>query len=215
LLQNAIDECVRDEDYLNARHNYLARNKLSRELDTLYKLRDPLHFEKEQALRILDMYKSSPFLMDTDDGGFYQQYLQKSIKEQRALLHKLNQQKYEYYDGQEIDNALFDLYDGKTSGFKLYLNQQQKIYFEFRRNTRRNLLISIDMETVIEKISAFNDPLLFFKVEGFKVDEVSNKLYYLYVEPFKDAIAIKALLARLIYKLFNNLVENPFIEVLI
>ncbi|NCD70175.1 hypothetical protein [Mucilaginibacter agri] len=214
LIQKSIDDCVKDEDYLNAHHNYQARNKLNRELETLYKLRDPLYFEKEHILRILDMYKYSSLRMGRFDDRFLSENRQKSIRDEEEKLNRLNQQKYTYYDGQEIDNALFDLYKGKLAGFKLYINQQENIYFEFSLNNHQNLLISIDASVEAQQYMAAKSPLLFFKTKGFKINEVNNKLNYLYDKPFKDATTIKELLAQIIFKLYNASIQAPFIELI-
>jgi len=111
-----------------------------------------------------------------------------------------------FFDGQEIDDALFDLYEEKCKGFKLIIHDCAEITFNLKNGT---LIIAI---SVLSDYSYLDDPDFIidnrfsnpFIGLGFKFDVDKKQFIYNYkTDKFKEASPIKIILARLLFDVLN------------
>lgn len=211
-LEDSIKDNIEELDYLNAHSNSLALFNVNQKLSVLYKMKDPFYDEKVQLERMIKIQER--FNNDETINAYYKEIIDKDKSE----LQKLMDQKSEpLFDDQKIDDALFGLWAGIYRGFVLYLNRKDNLSITFESTDDELLDISISVKSALNVDYFFGDddeednPLNKFKGLGFKLNNAGNKLIYKYdMRNFRDAIAIKVLLSRVIYDVFTYAgLDNP------
>jgi hypothetical protein len=218
--KQSLEDCIKDNteeyEYLHAHYHSQALFAINHQLQVLYKLRDPFYDEKVQLERMIGLYEK----WDKIEGlPNLDSYYEKEIKDNKNKLEELNKQKNKpLYDDQKIDDALFVLLKGDNQGFILFLNKKDNLSFTFELSAGNMLDISISVKSVLNVEYFFDDddddevrPIKKFKGMGFAVNETRNKLIYKYdMKKFKEAGAIKKLLAHIIYDVFRYAdLDNP------
>ncbi len=198
-----LQECLLIQDYLGAHDYSRSLNLIKNELQMLHNLKDPLYDEKQ---RLKNWDKNLDYL--TTKFNRTKEYWQKSLEGQRLELEQLIEKEEAQkivYDSQEIDDTLFDLYERKIKGFKLYLNEEDNFYFDFRLSATNILEILVEATTVISsKYSFYRDNLNKYKKLGFQFNKEETLLTFEYnMNSFKGAVDIKTLLARILFKTYS------------
>jgi hypothetical protein len=206
-----VEQCIKDNvdefEYLHAHIHGKALTKLNTQLKILKQLKDPLYNKKADLERQLELSK----YWNEDVGLGINMYYEKFIAEITEQLKKLAESdKMPKYDDQKLDDAIFNIRAGHNNGFILYLNVKNNLGFTFELTQPDVLSISIDVKSVLNVGYFFGDdgederPLKKFDGVGFRLNKSGNKLVYKYdMRHFKDAIAIKTLLSRVIYDIFT------------
>ncbi|WP_454801697.1 hypothetical protein [Mucilaginibacter phyllosphaerae] len=205
-----VEQCIKDNvdesEYMHAHIHTKALTQLNTQLLILQRLNDPLYNKKAELDMQLRMYKKFE-KNNSDIDGYYE----KMIAETTKKLNKLNDaDKMPKYDDQKLDDAIFSIRDGRNNGFILYLNVNDNLGFTFELPQPDVLTISIDVKSALNVEYFYGDdeenesPLNKFNGLEFKLNQTGNKLIYKYsMIHFKDAIAIKTLLSRIIYDIFT------------
>jgi hypothetical protein len=179
--------------------------RVNTQLQILKRLKDPFYNKKADLERLLEMYKR--FGNTGSDIDLYSEKMRIEIADELKKLNKSNSKPQ--YDDQKIDDAIFNIRAGHHNGFILYLNVKDNLGFTFELLQPDMLSISIDVKSALNVEYLFEDdedenPLNKFRGLGFGLNQTGNKLVYKYeMKHFKDAIAIKTLLSRVIYDIFT------------
>jgi hypothetical protein len=207
-IEGCIKNNIKEMEYLHAHHHSEALFRIDHKLHVLETSTDPFHDEKRRLELTVIMYER---LNRKHQRSNLASYYKKKLDEYKDRLQKLNQEsKKPIVDDQKIDDAIFALVDGTYSGFVLYLNAKNNLGITFELHMPLELIISVGVKEVfnIEYFLANDDPenimLNRFRSLGFALNGTGTKFNYYYdMATFKDAIAIKVLLARLIYDIFT------------
>jgi hypothetical protein len=159
--------------------------RVNTQLQILKRLKDPFYNKKADLERLLEMYKR--FGNTGSDIDLYSEKMRIEIADELKKLIRA----------------------GHHNGFILYLNVKDNLGFTFELLQPDMLSISIDVKSALNVEYLFEDdedenPLNKFRGLGFGLNQTGNKLVYKYeMKHFKDAIAIKTLLSRVIYDIFT------------
>lgn len=163
-------------------------------------LHDPHIREKEQLKRTIDFYVNRSGLEKAED---YRTHMLAQIDQK---LDQLNSYKAAYFnDGQEFDDAIFNLVENKISAFIFHLRKEENLYLKF----------SIKKDKIIIRLTPFFDisvkqyftksAIITLKQIGFKKNKSLTCYQIKYpLEGFKDAIAIKTIVSRVVYEALYN-----------
>ena len=205
-LESSIKAYLKELDYLYAHYQQEALWRVNATLDTLRYFKDPLYYEKQQLERLNELV----------GGRGYESYLKanygKRLIEKESRLNKKSGVYY-FNDDQVIDDALFNLYEGRCKQFKLCLRKPDNLYLYFELQEKQILTISIIAKTSLKMYGYDKDNYDEHNTEsqpyglrklGFKWDNDFNKIVYSFnMAGFKNAIEIKILLARIVYEVFS------------
>jgi len=205
-LESSIKTYLKEQDYLYAHYHQEALWRLNVTLGTLRYFKDPLYYEKQELKRITEWTKGRKIKSYVKSA-----YQERLIEKENSLNKKSGV--YYFNDDQIIDDALFNLHEGRCKQFRLCLSKPNALYLYFELQTRQILCISIMTKTILDMYGYDEDDYnkndnegQFFVLRnlGFKWSNDLNKIIYLFdMAEFKDAIAIKILLARIAYEVFN------------
>ena len=118
----------------------------------------------------------------------------------------LNDRKMDpFYDGQEFDDAVFDLVDGKIQSFIFYLKKNANLYLKFIcKKNNLVILITPDEEMGME-IHLPNKKKRLLKSIGFKRNKTKEYFHLkLPLKSFKDSQYSKTIASRIIYEVFSR-----------
>ena len=208
-LQHLIDECIQEMDFKFARYYSKGLRQVNKKLRTLKNFIDPFYDSKINLQSTKSLYEKR---IINEVFESMKNYYQREISEIDKRLDQLNQQKSkEILDGQEFDDAIFDLVEGRIRGFKFHLKKEENFYLEFRRIEKIFLSISFTPAGNVK------DDYLFWKWYlrplkrlGFTFNEENDCLEYIYdLKSFKNSIFLKTFVSRIIfdvyyYKDFDN-----------
>jgi hypothetical protein len=211
-LQALIDACVAEKDYeyaaLHQKGMYLVETQLNRAMQ----LKDPLHEEKLSIERQKEMYKK--LLADSSLQGVSDLYLERL----KTAMDKYDQFVIPpHYDAQEIDNALYDLMDGKINGFRFYLKKDDGVVVEFRRTGERVRMMVDPRPWLREDEYSYHHVAQSLAKAGLMADDLSGELYrYVDIRKSADVLTLKELLAHIVYNIFGVYAYNgtAFLEIL-
>ncbi|TSD62976.1 hypothetical protein FFF34_018665 [Inquilinus sp. KBS0705] len=206
-IEQYIKNNIAELEYLHAHIHAKALTKLNIQLQNLKQLKDPFYNKKTDLERQLEFYKK----WNEDFDSSVDMYFERQIAEITEQLKKLDElDNLPQYDDQKLDDAIFNIRAGHHNGFILYLNVKDNLGFTFELTQLDVLSISIDVKSVLNVEYFFEDddedegPINKFKGLEFILNPTGNKLIYKYdMKHFKDAIAIKILLSRIIYDVFT------------
>jgi hypothetical protein len=205
-LESSIKNYLKELDYLYAHYQQEALWRINATLGTLQYFKDPLYYEKQELKRIAEFTKGRK--LNSYLKSFYQEQL---IEKENNLNKKSGV--YYFNDDQIIDDALFNLYDGRCKQFRLCLSKPNALYLDFELQDKQILHISLITKTDLEMHGYDEDdfdeddnegqhPIL--QKLGFRYDNDLKKIVYSFnMTGFKDAIKIKILLARMAYEVYS------------
>jgi hypothetical protein len=197
-LESSIKNYLNEDDYLYAHYHQKALWRVNSELQLLHSFKGTLYEEKLYLERLIDMGKKF------EDESFLKSIYEKRIIEKRDEIQRLSEVNKNFNDSQEIDDALFNLYEGCLKKFRLHLiNRDEDFYLEFELISGNILCISVKIINILygdDPNDSEESQIHLFKGLGFKLNNESDMLIYEYdMTGFKDAITIKILLARIVY----------------
>jgi hypothetical protein len=212
-LERMMKEYIDEFEYLAAYHHSEALAFINHQLYFLYKFKGPLHEEKERLERMIKML---PKINDEKLAPYMRPHWEKGIEDQKNKVKLLSEQKSKWFnDNQEIDDALFDLYERKSKKIRLLLDSEDNFYLDFELMQNNILVISIELDAVLNSDNIFREDDTYdrpFKGLGFKLNDKGDKLLYQYdMTGFKEATPIKMLLSRIVYDVYTSSIEASLI----
>jgi hypothetical protein len=198
-LESSVKNYLNEDDYLYAHYHQKALWRVNSELQLLHSFKGTLYEEQQYLERLIDMVKK------IEEEDFIKSIYEKRIIEKRDEIQRLSEASRNFNDSQEIDDALFDLYEGRFKRFRLHLiNRDEDFYLEFELISGTILCISVKIINILygdDPDDSEESQIRLFEGLGFKLNDVSDMLIYKYdMNGFKDAITIKILLARIVYE---------------
>jgi hypothetical protein len=205
-LELSIKRNLAEYDYLYAHYQQEGLWRLNNHLDTLKRFKDPLFNKKHDIERWIAWMSH---FENSDLGSFHKD----DIAEKRHELEKLNRdQVYQYFnDSQVIDEALFDLYEGRIQRFRLCLSKEDVFYLDFEiyddfLEISHRPDSKFNSYEYIRDIDDEDDEKYLHPLEklGFSWNADGKQLIYRYdMRRFKEALPVKILLSRIAYEKFN------------
>ena len=198
-LESSIKNYLNEDDFLYDHYHQKALWRVNGELQLLHSFKGTLYEERLYLERLIDMVKKM------EDEGVIKSIYEKRIIEKRDEIQRLSEVNKSFNDSQEIDDALFNLYEGRFKRFRLHLiNRDEDFYLEFELISGNILCISVKIINILygdDTNDLEESQIHLFKGLGFKLNDKSDMLIYKYdMNGFKDAITIKILLARIVYE---------------
>jgi len=203
-LEHSIKDYINEFEYQFAFFHSEALSQVNSRIRVLNSFKGPLYDEKEKLERMISMM---PKIEDYDLEKFMRARWEERIKDQENKVDQIGKQKIPgFYDSQEIDDALFGVFEGKFKKFRLLLNKEDDFYLDFELKESKLLTISIELKSILNSDNIYSEDDLNdrpFKGLGFKLSEDGNCLVYQYnMAKFKDAGPIKMLLSRIVYDIY-------------
>lgn len=204
---NTLEQLVKEDlevmDYKAAHLHSKALAMTHRKLRVLNSLNDP-YYEKKWSL---EDQKKSYQKYTSDNNKFMNNYKEERLREINQKLEELNKKPKPFVeDSQYIDDAIYDLIEGKIRSFKLNLNKRHNFYLWF--SLAEGGIMKIDMTPVKHLKSnyfIYQDHINGLKAIGFKLDKEEEKLYYEYqVSQFVNSIELKTLLSSVLLDVFYS-----------
>ncbi|MBB6237719.1 hypothetical protein HDC90_002341 [Pedobacter sp. AK013] len=210
LIESLIESDKIDNDYKAIYLNSKILVNIQRQIRLIESLLDPHAQEKEQLKRTIDFYVNrGGFQKDND----YQKHILEQIDQK---LDQLNSYKPAYFDdGQEFDDAIFDLAEQRIKGFIFNLKKEEKLFLLFERNEKEILLSITNVKRLKKKYILDKTTRNALKFIGFKEEKHIDSFVFNYnLDHFKDAIFIKTIVSRVIFDAFHfqNLDNKTTIE---
>lgn len=198
-LESSMKNYLNEDDYLYAHYHQKALWRVNSELQLLHSFKGTLYEEKQHLERLIDKVKK------IEDEDFVKSIYEKRIIEIRDEIQRLSEASKNFNDSQEIDDALFNLYEGGLKRFRLHLaNRDGNFYLEFELISDTVLCISVKIINILygdDLDDSEESQIHLFEGLGFKLNNKNDMLIYKYdMNGFKDAITIKILLARIVYE---------------
>jgi hypothetical protein len=208
-LEKQKNDCLRESDYEGAHYFSPALQEINRQLNVLYNLDDPDYDEKSR----LERYKST---FDIPLEGFECEHLKgiyaprkKELEDQIQGLN--NRIKKQTLDGQEFDDAVYELIEKRITGFRLHLKRKENCYLDFMLNENNSILISSN------PLGDSEDDYLMTQLKekmpelGFAFNDRKNCMEYSYeLRTFKNSFDIKVLVSRIVFDVFYyKELDNP------
>lgn len=208
-LEKQKSDCLKESDYEAAHYFSVALQELGRQLNVLYNLDDSNYDQK----RRLERHKS---MFDIPVKEFDSEHLKEIFaprkKELEDQIRELNNRiKKQALDGQEFDDAVYDLIEKRISGFRFHLKKEENCYLDFILNENKNILISSNplgeseddylMTQLKEKLPAL----------GFTFNGQTDRMEFSYeLRAFKNSFDIKVLVSRIVFDvLYYKDLDNP------
>lgn len=198
LIESIIEEDRIDNDYKAIRINSKNLNRIQRRIALIKSLIDPYAQEKEQLKRTIDfLFKKS----ELEESNEYRTHMLAQIDQK---LDQLNSYKPGYFnDGQEFDDAIFDLVEQKIEGFIFNLKKENKLALLFKRMDEEILLSVTNIKKLKKQNILDKNSRTVLKLIGFKEEKHLDSLVFTYgLEHFKNAIFIKTIVSRVIFDAF-------------
>ena len=194
-LETLIKENLKEHEYLGVYYYGEELLRVNGQLHKLYCFKDPF-YEQNQQLERLMVFEIS------NEKSYLQSFWKERVKTEKERIEKLrNENRANFNDSQELDDALFSLYEERYSGLKLYFSHEENpFYIEFKVTKQKILHIIIEKNRIINYNDSETNRIRLFENLGFKLNYNNDLLIYEYnMAGFRDAILIKTLLARIIY----------------
>lgn len=185
---------IEEGDYLSAHYHSNGRRQINYKLQVFNTLQDPNHDQKQYLQKLLD--RSSEFYIGRGKG--IPEYIQDMVKQ----LAQLNQRdNLHCYDTQHIDDALFELSEGKLNSFKLILIKEQSLELNFTVSDKI-LQISFPPLAKIKEKYLLESKIPPLTSLGFKANESGQLAFRQNLTVFKDTLLLKQLLSRIVFDVF-------------
>lgn len=201
-IEISLADCVAEGDYEMAKYLSSELGRLDFKLGALYRqqgndnmLRYPLEFKKRRLRSMLREFQDNPsrqFYID-QIAGIDQKLSAISLHIKPAAM-----------SGQEFDDAVFDVVEGRKKGFRLHLKKEANLWIDFRSAGNTILLVTITpLRQIKEEDIQYLLPENAFSTLGFQHSSAADSWSYSYATAgFKSADAIKTLVARIIFDIF-------------
>jgi hypothetical protein len=198
LIESIIEEDRIDSDYKAIRLNSKNLNRIQRQIALIKSLIDPHTQEKERLKRTIDLFVKKSELEESNE------YRSQMLAQIDRKLDQLNSYKPSYFnDGQEFDDAIFDLVEQKIKGFIFNLKKENKLAILFKRTDKEILLSVTDIKKLKKQHILDKNAKAVLKSIGFKEEKHLDSLVFTYgLDNFKDAIFIKTIVSRVIFDAF-------------
>lgn len=209
ILEDQKSDCLRQMDYEGAHHFSVALGELNRQLRILYNLNDPYYDEKKTLERHKLLFDIKIPGIDSEQSKRAFAERRKQIDEQIAELNKkVPEQKP---DGQEFDDAIYDVIEKKINGFKLHLKKENNFYLEFSLKDVNTLSITTSPLDLSEDNYEMLELVQKLPTLEFIYKEETNTMECLYdLTNFKNSFQIKVLVSRIIFDfLYYKNIDNP------
>ncbi|OOQ61788.1 hypothetical protein [Mucilaginibacter pedocola] len=201
-LEQGIKEALAERDYEEVYYRGEALNSVEGQLHRMNSLKDPLYEKKMQISRLTESAEG----MGIDDRlkEYFMEAIMQTIANKERSLEELLERKAELIDTQELDDALFWLYEQKCRAFGFcFPHRDGSLCLLFELTAQKVLLISVD----VKDITSDYDPedleekqIHLFENLGFRYDHQKGSLVYKYdMNNFKGAWDIKIMLSRIVY----------------
>jgi len=211
LIESIIEEDRIDGDYKAIRLNSKNLNRIQRQIELIKSLIDPYTQEKERLKRTIDFFVKKSEREESDE------YRTQMLAQIDRKLDQLNSYKLAYFnDGQEFDDAIFDLVEQKNEGFIFNLKKENKLAILFKRTDKEILLSITNIKKLKKQHILDKNARAVLKSIGFKEEKHDDSLVFTYgLDNFKDAIFIKTIVSRVIFDAFHfqNLDNKTTIEI--
>lgn len=215
-LASSIKKYLLENDYLYAHYQQEELWRIDRQLSQLNYLRDPLYFKKQELERLKEVFNRF-----SDDDRLKFIYQRRITERENEIKISVLTGNY-FNDTQVLDDALFNLYNGKFREFKLCLNKASNLYVYFELKAECILSISMSSAMIMEMYGYdkenYDDEdnereLFILKKMGFKQMGESDRIVYLFnMNNFKDANAVKILLSHIIYDVFGLMQGSQYLQ---
>jgi hypothetical protein len=198
LIESIIEEDQIDGDYKAIRLNSKNLNRIQHQIALIKSLIDPYMQEKEGLKKTID------FLVEKSEFEESDEYRTHMLAQIDRKLDQLNSYKPGYFnDGQEFDDAIFDLVKQKIEGFIFNLKKENKLAILFKRTDKEILLSLTNIKRLKKQRILDKNARTVLKSIGFKEEKYDDSLVFTYgLDNFKDAIFIKTIVSRVIFDAF-------------
>jgi len=206
-------ECLQQWDYKGAHYFFIALQEVNHQLNTLYNLNDPDYDLK----RRLESQKSfyDPDIRETYNDNMKDYFANKRKELDEQIQNLNNRIKKQSLDGQEFDDAIYELIEKKISGFKFHLKKQDNLFLEFRLQHEKAMIISTTLDEQSEEGYLMSDIKQKLPALGFTFNEKNNSMECFYnLTFFKNSFEIKILVSRVIFDIlyYKSLDDPAYIE---
>ncbi|GAA4336028.1 hypothetical protein GCM10023149_44420 [Mucilaginibacter gynuensis] len=206
-LETQIKLAVAEGEYLSADYNATALREVNRMVGLLNEFKTPGYMELQELRYRLQNLEA----MSADKARFAPSFVIKHIESTEANIARTLAQikNTPLFDTQEVDDALFAIYEGKCVGFKLVIKKSVDMHFKFSLHHRHLLAISFQVTEEIDTYLMDNYAAQFTKV-GFIYGDNNLFTFYYNMANFKDATPIKTEIAKWLYDILYNVeFDNP------
>lgn len=214
-LKSSIKNYLIENDFLYAHYHQEELMRLESKLATLQYFKDPSYHKKQDLQRLKDGFEGF------DDDNRLRIIYQRRITEKENEIRKDQLSASYFNDAQIIDDALFDLYERRVEKFRLCLDKPSALYLYFELNVNNLLSISISSDAVLDMYGYDKEnydedeerELFILKKMGFEQSDGSDWIvYHIDMNDFKDATAIKSILARIAFDVFSLTQGSQYLQ---
>lgn len=198
-LEELLAECLQFSDYKYASQFQRGLGIVNNKLNILKYFEDLNYLKKKKFSDQIEHYHKIKLI-----NPLISAYIDERIKRDEKNLDALNTIKIqEFYDGQEFDDAIFDLVEKRIKGFNFRLKKSANLYLNF---SIKNNYLRVKLTPFLELHDYFRigkSEVINLKQIGFRKNKSKKYLRYKYpLMQFKDSIFIKTIISRVIYEVF-------------
>ena len=202
-LEQLIQACVMDQEYLMAHYHFQALRQLNFKLQTLQNIDDKL-YDRKETKRNWIAYMEKVLADETSD--FAKLYYSSELEKAKAELARLNQIPTESTPSDKLpllDQVLEKVMRKKVKNVKLMLSKTNNLFLSFNYS---NKILNVALPGVKkhQKKWIINDKeIASFKNLGFRFDEGERKLM-LAIEGDKEDVLfnVKLVLSKIVFEIF-------------
>lgn len=200
LIESLIKEDQIDHDYKAVYLNSKILNRIKQQIRIIELFVDP-HLQQKEHLK-----RRSDFFAEMSKHGLAKDYYVLQIEQINQKLEQLNSFTPGYFnDGQEFDDAIFDLIENKISAFIFNLRKEENLYLRFSIKKGKIIIRLTPFADILVNNYFIKSTITVLKQIGFKKNKSRTCFQIKYpLDNFKDAIPIKTIVSRVIYEAFYN-----------
>jgi exonuclease VII small subunit len=191
-LEASIKEALEEAEYLLADKLQKGLFRVRKTLESLQQFKDPYWREKGRLERWIGLMERRPGIPG---------YFNADLSDLKARLNSLMDQPAIVTPNEnELTDALYDLFEGKNTGFRLHLLKEFDFFIEFRLPDAAELLITFQRKLTYP--GSYDPPLNWKAMPrlGFRPDGEENMKCRRPLTGQGDVAAVKLLLAQLLYE---------------
>jgi hypothetical protein len=205
-LESLVQEAAKEWEFLSAHAHAEAIRKINRQLYNLESLSKPFH--EEIMMLNYDKRQIKEKIRYTQDDAEKDVLLEKLFVADQAVK-SFERNARNACDAQDVDDAIFDLVEGRIKSFRINLNKDGTLFTEFLRKGSSSLCLRLyGLTSLADDTSEESESL---KTMGFEILEGSQFIEYTFpVSRFRDAILIKQFLAKVLFDIIGYYqIEKP------
>jgi hypothetical protein len=204
LIESLIKEDQIDHDYKAVYLNSKVLNRIENQIRIIKLFVDP-HLEGKEQLK-----RRSDFLTEMSKIRQAEDYYALQHEKINQKLEQLNSYKPGYFnDGQEFDDAIFDLVENKISAFIFNLRKEENLYLRFSIKKNKIIIRLTPFADILSRDYFTKTAKIVLKQIGFKKNKSRTCFQIKHqLDGFKDAIPIKTIVSRVIYEALYNYQVN-------